>query len=434
MTTPSRKTRAAANGDGSVYYLQSRQRWMVSFTDTEGKRKTYVADKQTKAGAEAHLRRLLRERDDARTAATTPHTLTTWLDEWLDTKEAGGLRQRSAEAYRERISKYVLPRLGAKRLSRITPDDIQATYNAILRTESAVTGRTLSRTTASLVHTTLRAMLRAAHRRRLVGYVATEMVEPPKPERYRARTLTLDEARRLMAAIRDHMHGPLWTFMLGTGVRFGEAAGLTWQHVNLDAATATIVQQATRQRVPASPPATRSKKKAEPKTVVRYVVAPVKTDAGRRVVALPPFVVAALRIQQARTQSLRDRAEQKRLVWDDAHPDLVFPNSRGGLLRENIVLVAWHRMLRSPHVALEGQPGQLPLRMHDLRHTKGTLMADAGEDTITIQKTLGHASHHITADLYIGDTASELRRAADRYGDLFDDVAPELTYDIAGEG
>lgn len=77
----------------------------------------------------------------------------------------------------------------------------------------------------------------------------------------------------------------------------------------------------------------------------------------------------------------------------------------------------WHAMLAT--CGLEGQ-GQPPLRMHDLRHTKGTLMADSGEDTTTIQRTLGHARQSITADIYIGRTTNAQRNAADRYGALFD--------------
>lgn len=55
----------------------------------------------------------------------------------------------------------------------------------------------------------------------------------------------------------------------------------------------------------------------------------------------------------------------------------------------------------------------------DLRHTKGTHLADEGEDVVVIQRTLGHARSRTTADLYIGRVPNALRRAADRYGDLF---------------
>ena len=48
--------------------------------------------------------------------------------------------------------------------------------------------------------------------------------------------------------------------------------------------------------------------------------------------------------------------------------------------------------------------------MLDLRHSKGMLMADEGEDLVVIQRTLGHARSSITADLYVGRVPKALLR------------------------
>jgi integrase len=171
-----------------------------------------------------------------------------------------------------------------------------------------------------------------------------------------------------------------------------------WCHVDLDNATALICQQATREHDGA-----RS----------RLVLAPVKTDAGRRVVQLPALVVAALRRQQTLLEGFKARH-----LWapEPEHADLVFPSSTGALLPRTPVGDEWHAVLRS--IGLEGKPGQARLRLHDLRHSAGTLLADAGVDTTVIQRTLGHARQSITADLYIGETSGAQRLAADRYDEL----------------
>ncbi|MGE3911179.1 MAG: tyrosine-type recombinase/integrase [Chloroflexota bacterium] len=103
------------------------------------------------------------------------------------------------------------------------------------------------------------------------------------------------------------------------------------------------------------------------------------------------------------------------MTWDDH--DLVFPNDAGRPLQENHVLVVWHRTLKALGIEGEGRP---PIRMHDLRHTKGTLMIDEGEELVVVQRTLGHARQSITADLYVGKVPKALRRAADRFGGLLD--------------
>ena len=108
----------------------------------------------------------------------------------------------------------------------------------------------------------------------------------------------------------------------------------------------------------------------------------------------------------------RTRVVEMRLVagsvWEDR--DLVFPNTRGGPLAENHVLVTWHRALKAA--------GLPRIRIHDLRHTKGTLMIDEGEELVVVQRTLGHARQSITADLYVGKVPKALRKAADRFGEL----------------
>jgi len=70
-----------------------------------------------------------------------------------------------------------------------------------------------------MIHATLFNLLKLAKRRRYVAVNAAKHVDPPKVAKYVARTLTLDECRKLLVGIRDERHGPLWTFMLGTGCR-----------------------------------------------------------------------------------------------------------------------------------------------------------------------------------------------------------------------
>jgi len=198
--------------------------------------------------------------------------------------------------------------------------------------------------------------------------------------------------------VRDERHGSLWTFMLGTGCRFGEAAGLTWANLDMEEGIANIRQQVTRERADGK---------------VRYILSPTtKSDAGQRDLPLPTWVVAALRVQRSRVAEMRLAAGP---AWQDH--DLVFPSDSSRPLQENHVLVVWHRTLKALGFEADGKP---PVRMHDLRHTKGTLMIDEGEELVVVQRTLGHARQSITADLYVGKVPKALRKAADRFGELLD--------------
>ncbi len=266
-----------ADTEGTVYRLTTRgNKWHVAYTDIDGRRKDRVSPVQTERGARAFLRKLLTARDNGEHSPARSPTLKEFTTSWLESKRVARCRPRTIEAYRERVESYILPKLGAVKVDKLRPDHITDLYTELLTTR---TPRKLSPATVNSVHLALGNMLRLAHRRRLVQRVVTDLVDPPRVDEYEARTLTIAEARAFIAGLQGHEHGPLWLFLLGTGCRFGEAAGLTWENVDLTTGTARIVQQVTRERIDGT---------------VRYVIAPVKTRAGKRTVALPPFVIAAL--------------------------------------------------------------------------------------------------------------------------------------------
>jgi integrase len=150
----------------------------------------------------------------------------------------------------------------------------------------------------------------------------------------------------------------------------------------------------------------------------------VKTEAGRREWALTHRALAAIEVQLERNGLARQIAGDR---WTDR--GLVFCNSRGGPLRQPDVNAAWHELLNS--IGLETKAGPR-IRMHDLRHSKGTVMANEGEDLVVIQRTLGHARSSITADIYVGKVPKALRSAADRWDALLD-AGPDAVTDAADE-
>ncbi len=394
MTATTRGKRSRGNNEGTIYRRESDARWCAELTLDGGKRKVLYG--RTRDEVARKLRAAQNDREEG-TLTTGSMTLDRFAPQYLAAVKLRNVRPRTLEAYREKLDLHILPALGKARLDRITAARIEQLYIDKLE-------RGLSPGTIGMIHQVLNQVFRLAKRRRLVGRVVTEDVDPPKRQKHQARPLSVSEAKALLAAIREHRHGPLWTFMLATGVRFGEAVGLTWSSVDLETGTAQIHQAVTRHRLDGK---------------VKLAIDAVKTDAGNRVLALPDWTVAALKAQRARVVEMRLAAGS---AWLDR--DLVFPNKQGGPLAENHVLVTWHRALKAA--------GLPKIRMHDLRHTKGTLMADEGEDTVVIQRTLGHARQSITADLYIGQVPKALRSAADRFGALLGpDPAPD-TKDAAG--
>ncbi|WP_319663779.1 tyrosine-type recombinase/integrase [Streptomyces sp. MI02-7b] len=67
------------------------------------------------------------------------------------------------------------------------------------------------------------------------------------------------------------------------------------------------------------------------------------------------------------------------------------------------------------------------VRVHDLRHTRASLLLTQGVDARTIMETLGHSTITMTLDTYAHVMRTTLRAAADRMDDA-------LGLDDEGEG
>jgi len=125
----------------------------------------------------------------------------------------------------------------------------------------------------------------------------------------------------------------------------------------------------------------------------RIIVGPPKTRAAVRTVPLPQIVIDALKPRVA------GRAPGEQAVTS--------PN--GGFLRSNNWRrhVRWSRALQTTHLA--------PLTIHDLRHTYASLARASGADLRYVQKTMGHSTPTVTANIY-----------SDLYADELDHVATNL--------
>jgi len=168
--------------------------------------------------------------------------------------------------------------------------------------------------------------------------------------------------------VKDEHLSPLLHLLAVTGLRRGEALGLRWEDVDLEAARIPV----RRALIPTS----REDMVSEPKTA-----------KGHRVVALDPTTVEVLKAQAAR--QLVEQAE-----WDEGWVEsgLVFTAENGAALDPESVSRYWRQAVKK---------AMLPtIRLHDLRHTHATLALQAGIHPKVVSERLGHATVAITLDTY----------------------------------
>lgn len=180
-------------------------------------------------------------------------------------------------------------------------------------------------------------------------------------------------------------YGHLWTVLVGTGVRLGEALGLRRGDVDLERGTITIVGSLR-------PIDRRMRAEGEK----RLQLTEPKTTTGRRTIAVPLFVEGALR---AELEVPRPRNVQ----------GLVFTTPRGTPLDPRNVSRHWE--------AFRAELGLEAIRIHDLRHTAASLILANGGTLHDVMKLLGHANIAETANTYghlVEERSRELADGMDR--------------------
>jgi integrase len=188
----------------------------------------------------------------------------------------------------------------------------------------------------------------------------------PKAER---RSLTPDEARRLLDAATGDRLEALYRTGLLLGLRPGELLGLTWQCVDLDAGVLTVAQ-ALRQRPGGEP-----------------VLVQPKTRRSVRRLDLPPVLVDALRAHRKRQAAERLAAGA---LWNDI--GLVFTTEVGRPIDPSNLRRAMRRL------GLAAGVGHV--HPHLLRQCTASLLSAAGVPLEDVADVLGHASPSVTGAIY----------------------------------
>jgi integrase len=374
-----RKANRAAQGSGTIRQRPDGRwegRYTVGHDPGSGKQVQKSVYAATQKEVRQKLAAITTDIDSGVYLEPARMTVGQWLDVWLKDYIIN-VKDTTKSAYSDNVRLHIKPALGAVALQKLNAHTIQSFYNSLAvsgrvlqkgQTKTAPAG--LSAKTIRNIHAILHKALKQAV---LLSYIKMNPADActlPRVERHEMRILQGDEIPAFIRAVEGHKHKALFLTMLFTGMRRGEALGLTWDCVDFDGGTILIKQQMQRERVKGGK--------------LRFV--PLKNDKHRRVT--PPATVFHLLREQLRHQS-----EQRLLagsLWSDR--GLVFTNETGSPLDADAVYQAYKKMLSANELA--------NIRIHDLRHTAATLMLQTGDGIKEVQTALGHHTAAFTLDVY----------------------------------
>lgn len=339
----------------------------------------------TPAEAEDRLREILAEaprrpKGRPRSSRRAHLTLRDALDTWLREAEHDGEVKRSTFSdYHHAANRICRDLGGSTRVAALTPAQL-GSYLAELVAERRVSeasartlreaGTTVSRLAdGSLVRltrastrtrekyrTALNGAMRCAVEAGAIPANPVAEIKRSRRARTRARRTTLPTAHFLRpvevhalvraAANHDEQDATMFLVMAFCGLRLGEALDLRWGAINFDGSSLLVESSFVRDR------------RDTPKSGVG------------RMVPMAPEVAKAL-------------AEHSQRGPVAADAELVFVGKRGGHVDANRLRLRFYAALQAAAVKR--------VRLHDLRHTFGTVCAAAGIPQTTLKEWMGHA-------------------------------------------
>ncbi len=327
---------------------QRGKRWQVAYRDPTGKQRSKSFS--SKKAADKYAGQVLAAKDEG-----------TWRDPVLGKlklREAAARYEQSIERdlrpgtrknHEQWLRNRILPEFGDWPVAQISSEAIRDWW--IEQRQAGVSEGTLNQATGLLA----RILDQCVEDRRIITNPVPKTGRPRQTRAPEKEILTPAELRLLADTVKPPHAALVWT--LGTtALRWGEAAGLRPDCVNLDRREIRVVRGLSEINGKRS-------------------WTPPKTERGRRTVPIPESVLPMI---------------AERLA--DGH-DTVFRSTRGSLLSAS----NWRQYVWLPAIETIGRPG---ITVHSLRHTAASFWLHAGLSLAEVSRLLGHASVGVTADVY----------------------------------
>ena len=336
-------------------------------------------------------------------------TLNSLYDLWKELKV--NLKHNTFSNYCYMYDQFVADNIGMLSVTKLKRSDIKAFYNMLADT------RGLKIATIDNIHTVIHQILQLAVednyiRRNISDNLLKELKSSHHYEDSHRRALTLPEQELFMEFLSkensQYYHWlPIFTVMLGNGMRVGEITGLRWNDIDLKSGMIDVNH-------------TLVYYKHRDENGCYFDIHSPKTKAGVRQIPMTEEVKNAFLLEK----KMQDLAGIQSKVTIDGYHNFIFVNRFGNVQNQGTLNRALRRIIRDCNdkqlLKEKKNPVLLPnFSCHSLRHTFTTRLVEAGVNIKVIQNLCGHSRSDVTLDIYTTVT-KELKQAE------FDDFQKKL--------
>lgn len=316
-------------------------------------------------------------------------TLNTLYDLWKELKV--NLKHNTFSNYCYMYDQFVADNIGMLPVTKLKRSDIKAFYNMLADT------RGLKISTIDSIHTVIHQILQLAVednyiRRNISDNLLKELKSSHHYEDSHRRALTLPEQELFMEFLSkensQYYHWlPIFTVMLGTGMRVGEITGLRWNDIDLKSGIIDVNH-------------TLVYYKHRDENGCYFDIHSPKTKAGVRQIPMTEEVKNAFLLEKR----MQDLAGIQSKVTIDGYHNFIFVNRFGNVQNQGTLNRALRRIIRDcndEQLLKKKNPVLLPnFSCHSLRHTFTTRLVEAGVNIKVIQNLCGHSRSDVTLDIY----------------------------------
>lgn len=359
------------NGLGTIRQ-RSNGRWEYRFSvknddGTSSQKSVYGATQkeavtQGKKLEELYRRGLVAKKDN--------RTFGTFAQDWYSRKTRSGRAENTLRRYRLELKQ--MSGLNSMKLQAIKPPHIRK-----LLDDLAAQG--IAPSSQRKVLERLKVIFREAARLELIHRNPAEFIEvEAPPTEPKGRTLEPWEIEKLLEACESHPMGLLFRLLLSCGLRKGEALALTWADIDLRAGELRISKKWDGMSIGAP-----------------------KTKRSRRVVPIPNGLLARFKAKyQELLKDFPPEALKASYIFGDMRKDKPFEiNSPNHALKRMVKRINEAQKEAEDKIGVK-LPRLSPMRVHDLRHTYGSIMLSKKVPLELVSERLGHSNITVTLNIY----------------------------------
>lgn len=210
-----------SNGEGTIFKRKD-GRWCGAYYDEQYNRRFVYGKTQAEA------KRKLKSAQQSRTIKEKKFLLQEWVLEFLEKYKKNDLKITTFGSYMDIYRKHIKDsHLGKMKLENVKSADLQQYYNG--KTREGYSSKTIR-----TIEVVLNGALDKAFKLRMIPENPNLFTVIPQKIRYEAKTLTQEEAEKIVNEAKKEELYPIVVTALFTGMRKGEIMALKWENVDFD--------------------------------------------------------------------------------------------------------------------------------------------------------------------------------------------------------